>query len=122
MEDIEPHPYISELFENIKWVYGDKGWEFELYPHRSEILIILPEGNDAEKEESKLYAVLEALPEIDHPRERVRIVFWLETEPRYNYKISVINPNHIDESIYALGPGSYLNKQQYEDYLKRNNK
>ncbi|RZJ64178.1 MAG: hypothetical protein EOO47_27195 [Flavobacterium sp.] len=113
MEELEPtHLYKLELAENLKEFYKGRGWRIALNFNRDEILFILPDGYDAKEERDLVYSILEDLPEIDHPEERVRIAFWVESEPRYNTQIEVINPDAYQ--FYEGGFNIFLNDTDNE--------
>jgi hypothetical protein len=119
MQELEPgHKYKLQLVENLKAHYTGRGWKLAFAFNRDEILFILPDGYDARKERDGLIEVLESLPEIDYPKERVRIAFWVESEARNCTQIEIINPNVYDHKHYAIGPDSFLNSLELEKYIK----
>lgn len=114
------HQYKSQLAENLKMHYANRGWKISTaFAERDEIKFILPSGSNAKNEKDNLYSVLETLPEIDLPKERVRILFWVEHEPMHNCQIEIINPDIEDYKIYAIGSDAFLTLDEYNKYLKK---
>jgi len=112
------HHYKHQLVENLKKHYENRGWKITIaFVERDEIKFILPSGSNAKKEKTELFSVLESLPEIDFPKERVRIVFWVEDESMHNCQIEIINPDIEDYRIYAISSETFLTKQEFEKYL-----
>lgn len=96
------HPYKSELLQNLKAHYLGRNWRSIKYfdTKRDEILFVLPQTDDISQALGNLYAVLETLPEIEHPKERVVISFCYENGDSYCSRL--INPNKQDEINLAL--------------------
>jgi len=96
------HPYKSQLLFNLKAHYNDRNWRTLTYfsTKREEILFILPAEEDIKNIFEELYPVLNTLPEIDFPIERVVISFC--HEDGNNYCSKLINPNKQDEINLAL--------------------
>ena len=96
------HPYKSQLLINLKEHYANRNWRSISYfdSKRDEILFVLPENSDVREAYNELYNVLAALPEIDHPKERVVISFCHENGQSYCSRL--INPSTQDEINLAL--------------------
>jgi hypothetical protein len=93
------HEYKEQLYENLKQHLEGSGWKgVKHFEFRGEIQLILPEDLDVNTEFKKVYTLLESLPEIDHPRERVVISY--SHKAWKNYKSVVINPTKQDIMLY----------------------
>lgn len=100
--DYMKHPYKSQLLLNLKVHYHDRVWRSTTYfeSNRDEILFVLPKTDDISSIFNGLYDVLAALPEIDHPKERVVISFCYDNGEKYCSRL--INPTTQDEINLAL--------------------
>lgn len=96
------HPYKSQLLLNLKVHYHDRSWRSITYfdSKRDEILFVLPKTEDLQAAFNGLYESLAALPEIDHPKERVVISFCYDNGEGYCSRL--INPSTQDEINLAL--------------------
>ena len=100
------HPYKSQLLLNLKVHYHDRSWRSITYfdSKRDEILFVLSKKEDLQAVfnyvQECIYESLAALPEIDHPKERVVISFCYDNGEGYCSRL--INPNTQDEINLAL--------------------
>ncbi len=96
------HFYKSTLLGNLTRHYDRPDWRTVTFfkPPREEILFVVPAHENIERIINDLFTVLEKLPEIDHPRERVVIGFCYEDGS--GYKTKLINPSKQDEINLAL--------------------
>ncbi|TKC08971.1 hypothetical protein [Pedobacter frigoris] len=96
------HPYKSQLLLNLKLHYDDPSWRTITFfeAPKEEILFVLPDEENIIAVFKNLLSVLETLPDIDHPSERVVISFCYRTGEGYCSQL--INPNSQDEINLAL--------------------
>ncbi len=93
------HEYKEQLYKNLGEHLKGTGWKgVRHFEFRDEIQLILPDQLDILTEFKKLYAMLDALPEIDYPRERVVISY--SHKGWKNYKAVIINPTPQDNMLH----------------------
>ena len=114
--------YKEQLFQNLKLYFKGSGWfgvrHFD--NGRDEIQLILPDSVSVKEEFSRIYTVLEELPEINLPRERVYISYCHERWRDY-HKV-LINPTDGDIKAATLIPHSpekWVTPEEHQNYLKR---
>ncbi|KQC02117.1 hypothetical protein [Pedobacter sp. Hv1] len=114
------HAYKFQLIENLKPIYGNRGWSISISRlDLDEIIFTLPIGEDVKFIADNLYSVLDGLPEIDHPKERVRFVFILDGDEYHNCQIRLINPNSEDHKFIAMGPERFVTLDEYKNYQSK---
>ncbi|TDQ11789.1 hypothetical protein [Pedobacter metabolipauper] len=113
------HPYKSQLLLNLKAHYRDPSWRTVTFfdSSRDEILFIVPDGENIKTVFKNLFNILDGLPEIEHPSERVVISFCYKNGEGYCSEL--INPNNQDEINLALigyRPERRIRLEEIQDY------
>lgn len=117
--------YKEQLFQNFKSHFSGSGWHGvrHFYNGRDEIQLILPDELSISIEFDKIYEILNELPEINLPAERVYISMC--HEGWRNYRKILINPTAqdiIDSARIPHFPDKWLTPEEHEAYLKNRGK
>ena len=106
--------YKLKLLQNLKNNGYGAGWFISTdRMWCDEITFTLPENEDSEIAADKLYNILESLPEIEFPKERVKFIFRNVGRSMHDCQIRVINPNDDEMNTIAMSSTIFVSDQEY---------